>query len=137
LGGLQPKRLGVIAWTTALTYKNSGKDIRRIGRELGVRYALEGSVRREAGRVRITAQLIQVDDQTHLWAGAFDRDETDLLDIQREVATRIASSLSLELLRSSYSDIASQGPKPDAYDAHLKGRYVVTRNLQRGLQRSD
>jgi TolB-like protein/DNA-binding winged helix-turn-helix (wHTH) protein len=90
LGSLEPKRLGVIARTTALTYKKSGKDIRQIGRELGVNYVLEGSVRREGGRLRITSQLIQVDDQTHLWADTFDRNETDVLGIQRDVASRVA-----------------------------------------------
>lgn len=137
LGSLQPKRLGVIARTTALTYKNSGKDIRQIGRELGVSYVLEGSVRREAGRLRITAQLIQVDDQTHLWAETFDRKETDVLDIQREVATRIASSLSLELLPASSSEIAAgKLAKPEAYDAYLKGRYLITRDTLEDLERS-
>ncbi|MGH9967721.1 MAG: winged helix-turn-helix domain-containing tetratricopeptide repeat protein [Pyrinomonadaceae bacterium] len=136
LGSLQPKRLGVIARTTALTYKKSGKDIRQIGRELGVSYVLEGSVRREGGRIRITSQLIQVDDQTHLWAETFDRNETDLLDIQREVATRVASSLSLELLPASYSEVAGKLAKPEAYDAYLKGRYLITKDTLEDLQRS-
>jgi len=137
LGSLQPKRLGVIARTTALTYKKTTKDIRQIGRELGVNYVLEGSVRREGGRLRITSQLIQVDDQTHLWAEAFDRNETDVLDIQSEVATRIASSLRLELLAASASEIAAgKLAKPEAYDAYLKGRFLITKDTLEDLERS-
>ena len=137
LGSLQPKRLGVIARTTALTYKRSGKDIRQIGSELGVNYVLEGSVRREAGRLRITSQLIQVDDQTHLWAETYDRNETDVLDIQREVALRVASSLSFELLPSSYAEAAAaKTTRPEAYDAYLKGRYLITKDNLQDLERS-
>jgi TolB-like protein/DNA-binding winged helix-turn-helix (wHTH) protein/tetratricopeptide (TPR) repeat protein len=137
LGSLQPKRLGVIARTTALTYKKTTKDIRQIGDDLGVNYVLEGSVRREAGRLRITSQLIQVNDQTHLWAETFDRDETDVLDIQREVVIRIASSLSLELLPSSHSEVAAdREAKPEAYDAYLKGRYLITKDTPEDLERS-
>lgn len=137
LGSLQPKRLGVIARTTALTYKKTGKDIRQIGNELGVNYVLEGSVRRKDGRLRITSQLIQVEDQTHLWAETFDRGETDVLDIQREVVARIASSLSLELLPSVSSEAATgKFAKPAAFDAYLKGRYLITKDTPEDLERS-
>jgi TolB-like protein/DNA-binding winged helix-turn-helix (wHTH) protein/Tfp pilus assembly protein PilF len=137
LGSLQPDRLGVIARTTALTYKNTNKDIRQIGNELGVNFVLEGSVRREAGRLRITSQLIKVDDQTHLWAETFDRDETDVLGIQREVATRIASSLRLELFPKNASEAAAgKQAKPEAYDAYLKGRYLITKDTPEDLERS-
>jgi tetratricopeptide (TPR) repeat protein len=98
---------------------------------------LEGSVRREGGRVRITSQLIQVDDQTHLWAETFDRAENDVLDIQREVATRVASSLSLQLLPKSSSEVAAgKLTKPEAYDAYLKGRYLITKDSLEDLERS-
>lgn len=137
IGSLQPERLGVIARTTTLTYKKSSKDIRQIGSELGVDYVLEGSVRREPGRLRITSQLIQVADQTHLWAEAFDRSEGDVLDIQSEVAMRVASSLSLELLPGSYSEVAARKlAKPAAYDAYLKGRYLITKDTPEDLTRS-
>ena len=74
LGSLQPQRLGVIARTSAMLYKGSKKPITQIGHELSVDYILEGSVRRETGRVRVTAQLIQVRDQTHLWAESYERE---------------------------------------------------------------
>jgi len=137
LGGLQPQHLGVIARTTALTYKKTKKDIRQIAQELGVNYVLEGSVRREAGRVRITAQLIQVSDQTHLWAETYERDERDMLKLQSEVANRVASSLALELLPAvSSSVVASKTTQPEAYDAYLKGRYLVTKDTLPDLERS-
>src|SRR5207237_2496916 len=73
LGRLNPQRLGVIARTSAMRYKHTEKGIEAIGRELGVSHVLEGSVRRAAGRIRVTAQLIQVSDQTQLWADSFER----------------------------------------------------------------
>ena len=137
LGRLQPQRLGVIARTTALTYKHTKKDIHQIGQELGVNYVLEGSVRREADRVRITAQLIQVSDQTHLWAESYERNERDLMQLQSEVAGRVASSLALELLPSSQPDIAaSKTSVPEAYDAYLKGKYLVTKDTVPDIERS-
>ncbi|MBS1788803.1 MAG: winged helix-turn-helix domain-containing protein [Acidobacteria bacterium] len=137
LGRLRPQQLGVIARTTALTYKQTKKDIRQIGQELGVAYVLEGSVRREAGRVRITAQLIQVSDQTHLWAETFDRQQSDMLQIQSEVASRVARSLALELLSTSPANaLARKTSQPDAYDAYLKGRYLIIKDTLEDFERS-
>jgi TolB-like protein/DNA-binding winged helix-turn-helix (wHTH) protein/Flp pilus assembly protein TadD len=137
IGGLRPGRLGVIARTTSLTYKNAKKDIRQIGRELGVSYVLEGSVRREADRVRITVQLIQVSDQTHLWAETYERNERDMLQLQSDVANRVARSLALELLPVSSSDsIEVRSSNPEAYEAYLKGRYLVTKDTLPDLERS-
>ncbi|HKY04926.1 MAG TPA: winged helix-turn-helix domain-containing protein, partial [Blastocatellia bacterium] len=125
LGQLEPARLGVIARTSAMTYKGSNKDIRSIGRELGVDYVLEGSVRREADRVRITAQLIKVSDQTHLWAESYDRSTAGALTVQSEVASRIASSLAIELLPSRAGEpAAAVATNPEAHDAYLRGRYL-------------
>src|SRR6202041_3324640 len=78
LGSLEPARLGVIARTSAMQYKDTKKDARQIGRELGVDYLMEGSVRRDGEQVRITAQLVQVKDQTHLWAQNYDRNLSDI-----------------------------------------------------------
>ncbi|MEP7341639.1 MAG: FlgO family outer membrane protein [Acidobacteriota bacterium] len=137
LGRLRPQRLGVIARTTALTYKKTKKDIRQIGQELGVKYVLEGSVRREADRVRITAQLIQVSDQTHLWAETFERNERDMLQIQSEVASRVARSLALELLSASPANpLAGKTSQPEAYDAYLKGRYLIIKDTLKDFERS-
>src|SRR5262245_32825477 len=71
LGGMEPQQLGVIARTSVMSFKSTSKRIEQIGRELGVEYVLEGSVRRTADRIRVSAQLVQVRDQTHLWAKSF------------------------------------------------------------------
>jgi TolB-like protein len=97
LGQLDPGRLGVIARTSAMQYKRSNKGIHQIGRELHVDYILEGSVRRAADRVRVTAQLVGVADQTHLWAESYDREVKDLLTIQSDIAGRVRRSLSRRL----------------------------------------
>lgn len=100
-------------------YKNAEKTAGEIGRELGVDYILEGTVRREGQRVRITTQLIQVSDQTHLWAESHERELASVFEIQRDVAQRVAQSLALELLPAprKWSSI------PDAHEAYLRGRY--------------
>jgi TolB-like protein/DNA-binding winged helix-turn-helix (wHTH) protein/Tfp pilus assembly protein PilF len=139
LGRLQPQRLGVIARTSAMTFKKSNKDIARIGAALGAAYILEGSVRREADRLRITAQLIQVNDQTHLWADTYDRRIHDALTIQSEVAERIAQSLAVKLL-SSLPATSAQAyiPSPDSYDAYLRGCYLRNKwsreDLEKGVR---
>jgi TolB-like protein len=92
LGRLHPERLGVIARTTMMRYKGTKKSVPEIDGELNVDYLLEGSVRRDGGRVRITAQLIKVSDQTHLWAESYDRTVEDILAVQIEVAEKIARS---------------------------------------------
>lgn len=136
LGQLEPARLGVIARTSAMTYKGSNKDIRVIGRELGVDYVLEGSVRREADRVRITAQLIKVSDQTHLWAESYDRTSAGALTIQGEVASRIASSLAIELLPALGDKPVAAATTPEAHDAYLKGRYLWNKGATAGIKKS-
>src|SRR5262249_45590538 len=83
-GRLQPSRLGVIARTSVLQYKGASKPIAQIGQELGASYILEGSVREAGATVRVTAQLIQVNDQTHLWAESYDRPLRDLFSVQSE-----------------------------------------------------
>lgn len=97
LGALNPDRLGVIARTSAMRYKHSTKGVDEIGKELHVDYVLEGSVRREGRRVRITAQLIRVSDQSHRWAKNFDRNLGDALALQAEVACAIATDIDSEL----------------------------------------
>jgi serine/threonine-protein kinase len=127
LGKLQPRRLGVIARTSAMHYKGSRERIDQIGRELSVGYILEGSVRRQEGRVRITAELIQVADQTPLWTESYERDVAGVFAVQDEVAGRITRSLALELLPSQ--QVLPHGAattNPAAYDAYLKGRYNLS-----------
>jgi TolB-like protein len=99
LGRLNPERLGVIARTSAMQYKSTRKGIQQIGRELGVAYVLEGGVRRAGNRVRVTAQLIQVSDQTHLWAQGYERELRDLLALQRHVSQAVAKEIEVKLAR--------------------------------------
>ena len=137
LGRLQPQRLGVIARTSAMQYKNTTKRVDEIGRELKVDYLLEGSVRRTTNRVRITAQLIQVSDQTHLWAENYERDVADIFGVQSEVSERIARSLAVELLPTPPGQPASSRPvNPQAYEAYLKGRYYANKLAEEGLYRA-
>ena len=115
LGSLDPQHLGVIA--AASSNALAGKPIAEIGRALDVQYALEGSVRREGNRVRIDAQLIQVSDQTHLWADSYDRDVNDILAVQDEVGAAVANKISLALSPSKEKARGSAptiGPAPNA-----------------------
>jgi len=124
LGRLRPDRIGVIARTTMMQYKGTQKSIEQIGRELGVDYLLEGSVRRANQRARITAQLIRVSDQTHLWAESYERALEDILAIQIEVAERIARSLTVELLPDEQAVlVGASTTSATAHDAYLRGRY--------------
>jgi len=109
----------VISRNTAFTYRNKSIDTRQIGRELGVRYLLEGSVRRSANRLRINAQLIDAQTDAHLWADRFDGDTDDLFVLQDEVTRRIAFALDLELV---HTEAARKVEKPDALDCILRGR---------------
>lgn len=137
LGDLDANRLGVIARTSAMQYKGARKDTRQIGRELGVDYILEGSVRREGERVRITAQLIQVKDQTHLWAKDYDRNLRDILALQSDVAGAIAREIKLKLTSEETARLANIPPlNPDAYELYLKGRYFWNKRTEDGFVRA-
>src|SRR6516165_4346337 len=97
LARLSPERLGVIARTTAMQFKSTTKSTAQIGSELGVSHVLEGSVRRVAERVRITAQLIRVSDESHLWAQSYERGLHDVLEVQAEVARAVAREIQIKL----------------------------------------
>jgi serine/threonine protein kinase/TolB-like protein/Tfp pilus assembly protein PilF len=123
LARLHPERLGVIAPTSA---RNVGaKSIVQIGRELQVKYILEGSVTQHGGNeVRITAQLIQVSDQAQLWADSYSRSEADVLTLQSDVAGAIARQIKLTLTPQEQASLAITHPvNPKAHDAYLRGRY--------------
>ncbi|MEE8585396.1 MAG: winged helix-turn-helix domain-containing protein [Acidobacteriota bacterium] len=124
LGRLDPRRLGVIARRSAMRYKGSDKPVGQIASELDVDYLLEGTVRQQGERVRITARLVQAEDGTQLWSASFDRNLQEVLDVQQDVAARVARSLALRLLPGS-APPDTPAPCFDslAYDAYLKGRY--------------
>jgi TolB-like protein/Tfp pilus assembly protein PilF len=128
LGRLHPESLSVIARTSVMRYKKTDTPIDRIGRELGVEYVLEGSEQREGGRVRITAELVKVQDQTQLWAESYDREMSDILALQSDVARKVAGSLALKLLPGEQARLASaRAVNPDAYQAYLKGIHHLYR----------
>jgi hypothetical protein len=89
--------LGVIARTSVMQYKHNTKPLDQIGRELGIQYTLEGSVRRDSDKRRITAQLIQLKDQTHLWTRQYDREPSNPLTLQGEIAQEIADEIQLKI----------------------------------------
>ena len=122
LGRLHPASLSVIARTSVMQYKKTNKAIDQIGRELGVDYVLEGSARGEAGRVRISAELIRVRDQAQIWGDSFERDLSGILALQSDVAQKVAAALALKLLPAERSRIANaRTVNPEAYEAYLKG----------------
>jgi TolB-like protein/Tfp pilus assembly protein PilF len=134
LGQLDPRRLGVIARTSAIQYKNTRKSITEIAAELSVSYVLEGSVRCEGNGARITAQLIEAMDQTHLWSASYNRDLRDILSVQADVAHQVGRAMSLELL----PEAASKSPAfdPAAHEAYLRGRFYFGQRTEGGLKKA-
>jgi tetratricopeptide (TPR) repeat protein len=139
LGRMDPQHLGIIARTSVMRYKENSKPIDRIGAELGVQYILEGSVRRNADRVRISAQLIQVKDQTHLWAEEYDRDLKDILVVQSEISRTIADQIAVALGQNKNLAVPVKGESQqdyEAYDLYLKGQYFWNKRTAEDLERS-
>jgi TolB-like protein/cytochrome c-type biogenesis protein CcmH/NrfG/predicted Ser/Thr protein kinase len=117
------KNLEVTSRTSVARYKGTQKDVKEIGRELGVRYILEGSVRKAANRVRITAQLIDSSTGFHLWAQDFDRDLKDVFSVQEETALKIADALKLQLTPEEQQAVQRRYTQNvEAYDAFLRGK---------------
>ena len=116
----------VISHNTAFTYRNKPVDTKQIGRELGVRYLLEGSVRRLGNQIRINAQLIDTESDAHLWAERFDGDASDLFALQDAVTRRLAVALNLELVAT---EATRRIEHPDALDFILRGRAASLKPL--------
>lgn len=136
LGQVQPARLGVIARTSSARYKDTKENVAQIAQELGVGYLLEGSVRRGGNRVRITAQLIQAKEQTHLWAETYERPLTDVLSIQREIAEKITHSLSIQLLPAKTSVSANSRLNLESYDKYLLGLHELGEDTRESINRA-
>ena len=136
LGQLQPAQLGVIARTSTARYKDTKETVAQIARELGVGYLLEGSVRRGGDRVRVTAQLIQAGEQTHLWAETYERPLTDVLSIQREIAEKITHSLSIQLLPAATSVSANSHLNLESYDKYLLGLHELGEDTRESVNRA-
>jgi len=137
LGELNPERLGVIARTSAAANKHTNKTIAQIGRELGVDYILEGSVRREDGSARISAQLIRVKDQVHLWAHNYDRETGGLLALQNELGRAIAQQIQVKLAPPYGGRSTNKyAPNPEAYELYLKGRFYLNQRTFAEIDKS-
>ena len=114
------RRAVVIARNTAFTYKGKPLDLKTIGRELNVRYVLEGSVQRGGNRMRVNVQLIDAETGNHLWAERFDKPLADLFDMQDEIVARLAGALNAQLVAAE-ARRAEQAPNPDSMDLYFQG----------------
>jgi len=110
----------VIARNTAFTFKGKAVDAKEIGKELGVRYVLEGSVQRERSRVRVNVQLIDAETGAHLWAERFEEEVADLFKLQDQVVARLANTLRYELIKAE-ADVAAHSKNPDVIDLIMRG----------------
>jgi TolB-like protein/class 3 adenylate cyclase len=118
----------VIARNTAFTYRGKASDVTMIGRELNVRYALEGSVQRSGNRMRVNAQLIDAQSGNHLWAERFERPVTDLFEMQDEIVARIANTLNAQLIAAE-ARRAERAPTPDSLDLYFQGEAWVNKGV--------
>jgi TolB-like protein/DNA-binding winged helix-turn-helix (wHTH) protein/Tfp pilus assembly protein PilF len=129
LSRLNPEQLGVIARTSVMGYKHKDERLDQIGRELSVQYVLENSLRESGNHIRLTAQLIQVRDQTHLWAQDYDYLAKDILNVQDDVAKAVAREIELRLSPHKEAELAKlRSVNPEAFDAYLQGHYHFERD---------
>ena len=136
LGKLRPEQLGVIARTSVVGYKHGDKRLDQIGRELSVDYVLEGSLRRATDRLRITAQLIRVQDQSHLWAEEYDRQPQDIIQVQDDVALSVAREIQLRLTPQQRVRLTARVVSPEAHEAYLRGRFFWNQRTDEGFRKA-
>jgi TolB-like protein len=136
LGQLYRGRIGVIARWSSMVFKGTTQRVSDIGRTLGADYLLEGSVRRTGDRVRITARLVESSAETDLWTETYERNLTDCIGVQTEVAERIAHSLALELPAGQAVANAGVSIAALAYQSYLKGRYEWNRPGDEGVDQA-
>ncbi|MEO8679883.1 MAG: winged helix-turn-helix domain-containing protein [Vicinamibacterales bacterium] len=137
LARLNPAHLAVIARTSSMHFKASKKTVTEIGQELGVDYLLQGSIRRDGDGLRISAQLIQVKDQTNVWAENYGRNVKDILAVQDEVARAIAARIGIELAGENRVGLAGTvAISPEAYEDYLKGRFFWNKLTVPGYERA-
>jgi TolB-like protein/DNA-binding winged helix-turn-helix (wHTH) protein/cytochrome c-type biogenesis protein CcmH/NrfG len=132
LGRLSPEQLGVIARTSVMGYKHKDERLDQIGRDLSVQYVLENSVRENGDRIRLTAQLIQVKDQTHLWSQDYDYPARDILNVEDDVARAVAHEIRMRLTSQQQAELTQSHPiNPEAFDAYMRGYYFFERNTSK------
>jgi TolB-like protein/DNA-binding winged helix-turn-helix (wHTH) protein len=128
----QVRGLKVVARSSSFQFKGKNEDLRTVGSKLGVANVLEGSIRREGDRVRITAELTKVDDGFELWSETYDRKIGDILDVEDEIGRAATSALQLKLLTSGAAvSPRTQGANPEAYQAYLQGKYFFGRSTDK------
>jgi TolB-like protein/class 3 adenylate cyclase len=118
----------VIARNTAFAYKGKSGDLKQIGRELNIRYVLEGSVQRGGNRMRVNVQLIDAETGNHLWAERFDKPVADLFDMQDEIVARLANSLNTQLITAE-ARRAEHAPSPDSMDHYFQGMALFNKGF--------
>jgi len=132
LGRLNPEQLGVIARTSVMGYKHKDERLDQIGRDLSVQYVLENSLRESGHHLRLTAQLIQVKDQSHLWSHDYDYPAKDILNVEDDVARAVAREIQLRLTSQQQAELSQPHPvNPEAFDAYLQGYYFFQRNTDK------
>jgi TolB-like protein/DNA-binding winged helix-turn-helix (wHTH) protein len=138
LARLEPDRLRVTARSSTWKYKHADRDIPRLRQELGADYVLEGSLRRAGERVRVTAQLVQVVDQSHIWAETYDRDLRDVLVLQSEIARAVAAATALTLTPDAHARLARARPvHAESHLDYLRGRYFFwNRRSEAGVRQA-
>jgi TolB-like protein len=122
----------VIGRSTAFTYKGKAGDVRQIGRELNVRYVLEGSVQRSGDRMRVNVQLLEAEAASHIWAERFDRPVADLFDLQDEIVSRLANGLGQELVLAE-ARRAGRTANPDSMDHYFLGMAFLNKGITADL----
>ena len=124
----------VIARNSSYTYKGQSVDVSRIGRELGVRYVLEGSVRRAGERIRITAQLTEADHRAHIWAGRYDRELTDIFAVQDEITQSIVATVAPEMLDAEMRRVRRKEPQTlGAWECAMRAQWHLARLTREDL----
>jgi TolB-like protein/DNA-binding winged helix-turn-helix (wHTH) protein/TPR repeat protein len=135
LGRLNPEQLGVISRTSVMGYKHKDERLDQIGRDLSVQYVLENSLRESGNHMRLTAQLIQVKDQTHLWSQDYDYLAKDILNVQEDVAKAVAHEIRVRLTSQQQAEMAQPHlVNPEAFDAYLQGHYYFERDTDKDAE---
>jgi len=137
LGQIDPDRLSVTGRTSIIAYKRMGKSLAEIGRELRADYVVEGAVRAEGDRLRLSSKLIRAADQAQMWSTSYDRELTNIVGLHRELSTAIAEQVRLQLVPDRVGELRRrQTQSPDAFDAYLRGRYFENRRNRESVARA-
>ncbi len=136
IGHISPERIGVISRGSAMRYKHARPDLEALGRDLGVSHVLEGTVRSEEGRVRVTARLVRVADRAQIWARTYDRDLKDVLALRARVADDVARSVQGTLTAGETLRRAARPVDPEVYRLLVQGRYFWHRRTPEGFRKA-